>query len=180
MKFLPKNAYHIFNQGNNQATIFHDDEDYTTFLNLIRQLMLPNCEILAWCLMPNHFHLMIYATEKSCNKIKQGGIEIEQLANGIRKMLSGYARIYNQKYNRTGSLFRQKTKSKALSEADANANRYNLADYIYNCFNYIHQNPVEAELVSSAEQWKFSSYLDYCCKRKGTLCRVFLKICNAV
>ncbi len=121
--------------------------------------------------MPNHFHLLVYAGEKSCVMIKQGGLEIEKLTNGIRKLLSGYARIFNKRYQQTGSLFRQKTKAKNISgEELIVSNKYNLQDYCSNCFSYIHQNPVVAGLVKQPGDWQFSSYLDYAGLRNGSLC----------
>lgn len=174
MKFLPDHTYHIFNQGNNQETTFREEADYSIFLNLVRRNIFPYCEILAWCLMPNHFHLMIKTTEKSCEKIKQGGLNIELLTNGIRKLLSGYSRIYNKKYHRTGSLFRQKTKSKILTESDAHTKGPRLSDYLYTCFSYIHFNPVEAGLVTHPAQWEYSSFPDYAGLRNGSLCNQLL------
>ena len=141
MKFFQDNVYHIYNQGNNKQLIFCTNEDYLIFLRLIRNHVAPHTEIIAWCLMPNHFHLLVYAGEKSCVMIKQGGLEIEKLTNGIRKLLSGYARIFNKRYQQTGSLFRQKTKAKNISgEELIVSNKYNLQDYCSNCFSYIHQN----------------------------------------
>lgn len=180
MKFLPGHTYHVFNQGNNQETTFREETDYFIFLTLVRRNIFPYCEILAWCLMPNHFHLMIYTTDKSCETIKQGGLNIEVLTNGIRKLLSGYARIYNSKYDRTGSLFRQKTKCKILMEPDLSMSKYSPGDYVYACFNYIHCNPVEAGLVTHPAQWEYSSYPDYAKARNGSLCNRVLaaQICG--
>ena len=68
--------------------------------------------------MSNHFHLMVYADERVLNLQKQGGLEIDVFTNGIRKLLSGYARIYNSRHKTSGSLFRQKTKSNCLSDTN--------------------------------------------------------------
>ena len=96
MNFLPDNVYHIFNQGNNHQAIFSCDEEYEIFLRLVRENIFAHSEIISWCLMPNHFHLMVYTDERVLNIKKQGGLQIDDLTNGIRKLLSGYARIYNQ------------------------------------------------------------------------------------
>lgn len=180
MKFLPGHTYHVFNQGNNQETTFREEADYSIFLTLIQRNIFPYCEILAWCLMPNHFHLMIHATDKGCETMKQGGLNIEVLTNGIRKLLSGYARIYNIKYDRTGSLFRQKTKCKRLTEPDLSIPSSSSGHYVYNCFNYIHCNPVKAGLVKHPAQWEYSSYPDYAKSRSGSLCNQVLaaQICG--
>lgn len=171
MKFLPNNIYHIYNQGNNLQEIFRNAEDYNIFLRMIRQHIYSNAEIIAWCLMPNHFHLMVYTNEHGCEMMKQGGLEIEKLTNGIRKLLSGYARIFNKRYKRTGSLFRQKTKAKNVAESDwVVKHNFSLQDYCAHCFDYIHQNPVVAALVKQTAEWKYSSYCDYAGLRNGTLC----------
>lgn len=171
MKFFPDNIYHIYNQGNNYQDIFRCDEDYLIFLRMIRKHLQPHTEIIAWCLMNNHFHLMVYTDERSCEMMKQGGLEIEKLTNGIRKLLSGYARIFNKRYNRMGSVFRQKTKAKNVVESDwVVKQHYTLMDYCSRCFDYIHQNPVMAGLVKQQGEWIYSSYNDYAGIRNGTLC----------
>jgi len=58
MDFDKGHLYHIYNQGNNQQMIFFNKENYLFFLKKIRIHVLPFADILAWCLMPNHFHLM--------------------------------------------------------------------------------------------------------------------------
>jgi putative transposase len=172
MQFLPNHIYHVYNQGNNRQRVFFNDEDYFIFLNLYRKLFEKNCDTIAWCLMPNHFHFMIYTDERSSIKIKQGGIFLDTMTNGIRKLLSSYARIFNNRKDRTGSLFRQKTKSKSLSDLPAlPESNYSPRDYYVHCFHYIHQNPMRANLVSRLEDWQFSSFRDYANLRNGSLCK---------
>ena len=60
MNFETGNLYHIYNQGNNRQKIFFSRENYLFFLNKIKTHILPHADIVAWCLMPNHFHLMVY------------------------------------------------------------------------------------------------------------------------
>ncbi len=177
MEFEPGNIYHVYNQGNNRQNIFTTREDYLIFLGEIKKLILPNCEIIAFCLMPNHFHLLVYMDNRILEKVKQGIVMIDPFSNGIRKLLSGYARIYNKKYNRTGSLFRQKTKTKIIStESVLKESTLNLTDYAENCFHYIHQNSVKAGLVAKLEEWEFSSFRDYANLRKGSFCNKKLAV----
>jgi len=65
MVFETGHLYHIYNQGNNRQKIFFSREHYLFFLNKIKKHILPHADILAWCLMPNHFHLMIYVKDVS-------------------------------------------------------------------------------------------------------------------
>lgn len=181
MLFSSNNIYHVYNQGNNRQPIFFQQRDYLIFLNLYKRLFEPVSSTIAWCLMPNHFHFMIYADERCNEKIKQGGIYLDPITNSIRKLLSGYTRIFNNQYEKTGSLFRQKTKSKCLSAIDIKPGSPDqIQDYYINCFHYIHQNPLRAKLIEQLEDWEFSSYRDYAGLRTGTLCKKELGIvhCN--
>lgn len=120
---------------------------------------------------------MIYTDERCSNKIKQGGIFLDPVTNSIRKLLSGYARIFNARYSQTGSVFRQKTKAKCLSEIKIKPNSSILIqDYYINCFHYIHQNPLRAKLTPNLEGWDFSSFTDHAGIRAGTLCEKELAI----
>jgi REP element-mobilizing transposase RayT len=121
--------------------------------------------------MPNHFHVLLYADKRCREKIKQGSIFIDPISNAFRKILSGYTRALNEKYGTSGSIFRQKTKAKSLSEMKVKTGGLAIKDdYYSNCFYYIHQNPLKAGLVDKLEDWRFSSYLDYAGLRNGTLC----------
>ncbi|MEQ9423946.1 MAG: transposase [Cyclobacteriaceae bacterium] len=151
MTFHPLSFYHIYNRGNNSQQIFFKDENYSYFLKKIRKHLRPHCQILAWCLMPNHFHLLIYTDSHNSSEVNSSEIQM-----AIATILRSYTRAINNQENRTGSLFQQKTKSKEIKD-------------VTTCFHYIHQNPVRSKLVNSMDQWSFSSYLDYCGKRKGSL-----------
>lgn len=120
MNIIADEIYHIYNQGNNREDIFTCDEEYVEFLQLFRKFVLPHCKVLAYCLMPNHFHFEIYATEDSANIKKVGNIFSCQLSNGFRLLQSNYAQWYNKRRGRTGSLFRQKTKAKGMSDGSTN------------------------------------------------------------
>ena len=127
-----------------------------------RSLIYPMCEILAYCLMPNHFHFLVETTAKSCEEVKVGSLKTTSLANGFRSLLSGYTKGYNIENDRSGSLFRQRTKYKLLEKQEGS--------YPFICFNYIHQNPFKATLVQQIDEWVFSSFRDYVRLRNGTLC----------
>ena len=102
MNVIADEIYHIYNQGNNREKIFTDDNDYVQFLSLFRKFVLPHCKVLAYCLMPNHFHFEIYATEESAKAKKVGNIISTELSNGFRLLQSNYAQYFNkrQKKNR--------------------------------------------------------------------------------
>ncbi|MGE0771228.1 MAG: transposase [Cyclobacteriaceae bacterium] len=141
--------YHVYNRGNDKQPIFPLDRNYDYFLQKLRKYLLPRCEILAWCLMPNHFHLMILATENTTRVVKERPLPMSNLMEGIRHLLSSYTKAIQVQEQRTGSLFQQKTKCKVASE------------YAIDLIRYIHQNPVKAGLVNKAEDWRWSSLMEY-------------------
>jgi len=158
MKLSPDNIYHIYNRGNNKQKVFFTKKNYIFFLQKLRTELKPHSDIICYCLMPNHFHFMVSTF---------GNFNEEGFRNGFRTVLSSYTKAVNQQENRTGSLFQQNSKAKCLTAIPENKqNNYGLV-----CFNYIHQNPENAGLVRSLEDWEFSSFRDYAGLRNGTLCR---------
>lgn len=71
MQFEPNHIYHIYNRGNNSQKIFFTRDNYLFFLKKIKLYVLPYADILAWCLMPNHFHLMVYLNRLEINISEQ-------------------------------------------------------------------------------------------------------------
>lgn len=65
-------VYHVFNRGNNKQPIFFKPQNYLYFLNKLDRYLTPCCDLLAWCLMPNHFHLLVHANTNSTIAIKAG------------------------------------------------------------------------------------------------------------
>ncbi|SET03749.1 transposase [Hymenobacter actinosclerus] len=153
MHLEPGHCYHIYNRGNNRELIFYSKENYIYFLYKIRKHLLPQMRILAWCLMPNHFHLLVQVREE---------VTAAKCGSAFRVLLSSYTRAIQKQENRTGSLFQQQTLAKDMRDGTA--------DYSLVCFCYIHQNPVRAQLTATPEKWPWSSYADYLGVRQGTLC----------
>ena len=183
MKFVPENIYHIYNQGNNGQQVFIQDLHFRYFMNLYKEYVVPYCETLAWCLMNTHFHFMIYADERCLELRKQGGLMLDPITNGFRKLLSTYAHEFNIKNNRSGSLFRPKTKAINLyDEAEQLNFSGSKQDYCLNTFNYVHNNAVEAGIVSSAALWKWSSYRFYKGLRSTSICNkdLAMQLCGLV
>jgi putative transposase len=163
MNFSPDSIYHIYNRGNDKQPIFFLEENYSFFLNKIKQDLPKLCDILAYCLMPNHFHLLIYvpATSEGLNFIPNQNQQI--LVRKLGSILSSYSQAINKQENRTGSLFQQKTKSKLIDSSI----------YSITCFHYIHQNPLNANLVSIMEDWPYSSFSEYL-SGDSTICNISL------
>ena len=162
MKIVTGEIYHIYNQGNNRETIFYSHENYLEFLNIFRKFVFPFCKVLSYCLMPNHYHFLIFATNDSAKPKPIGNIEACELSNGFRLLQSSHAKYINKQRNRTGSLFKQKAQAKSMYDGDKH--------YEFTAFQYIHQNPLKPNLVLNMEKWLYSSYVDYAGLRNGTLC----------
>jgi REP element-mobilizing transposase RayT len=160
------NLYHVFNRGNNKQNIFFERRNYIFFLEKVNLYLKPNCEILAWCLMPNHFHFLIYANNYSVKVIRDGSFGRQQFSQSIKQLLSSYTKAINKSYSRSGSLFQQKTKAVCLLDSEDNHPSVAL--------HYIHQNPMKSGLVSKMEDWEFSSFQDYNRLRPGKLCNLEL------
>ena len=145
--FQAGNYYHVYNRGNNRQLIFFEQDNYTYFLRQLRtHLMHRGVDIIAYCLMPNHYHLLVYLKNEYFSKLMQA-------------FTLSYAKAINQRYKRVGSLFQ------GLFQAI----HVDREEYLLNLTRYIHLNPVEANLVEKAEDWEFSSYQEYVDLRRGSL-----------
>jgi len=169
MRFYPENLYHIYNRGNNKQVVFIERKNYLFFLRKVRKELLGFCEILAYCLMPTHFHFLVYTKRNESSDDFESSDEYA-LNNGIAVLLRSYTRAINKQENRSGSLFQQKTKAKCLTNYEKNSVEF----YPFICFHYIHQNPYAAKLVKKLEDWESSSFKDYIGLRNGTLCNQYL------
>jgi putative transposase len=162
MRFVENTFYHVFNRGNNKQKIFFKEEHYLYFLRKIKKHIKPHCEIMAYCLMPNHFHLLI-STKSDEESIK--------VSAGLRIALSSYTRGINKELNRTGSLFQQNTKRKRINTNDN-------GKYLKTVFDYIHLNPVGSTSSKDPGAWSFSSFKEYYKSDSNTISTPI--ICNNV
>jgi putative transposase len=162
MEFHRNELFHVYNRGNNQQQIFFIPDNYMYFLEKVRKFVSPHCDILSWCLMPNHFHFLINSDERTIQTLEIGGHKRNVLSEGIRNLLQTYTKAINKQNKTTGSLFQQNTKAKPVSLGPE--------QYGITCLNYIHQNPMKAKLVIKMEEWSYSSFTDYCGLRNGKLC----------
>jgi len=167
MHLVEGEIYHVYNRGNNKQPIFFQPQNYPYFLKGMERYVAPYCDLLAWCLMPNHFHFLIHANEKSIVVIKDGSFQRQQFSQAIKQLLSSYTKAINKQEQRTGSLFQQKTKGICVSDD---------VGHDTNVFHYIHQNPVKAGLVNKMEDWEFGSFKDYVGLRNETLCNTKLAL----
>ncbi|NBC07929.1 MAG: hypothetical protein GVY26_12120 [Bacteroidetes bacterium] len=139
MDFYPNQLFHIYNQGNNRQRIFFTDDNYKFFLWKMRAHLLPFGDLVAYCLMPNHFHWLFFVRQINVNKaiysahaskvqaqrrVEQGhppkqqkrvesSQEIMSLNKAIGILQSSYTRAINEQLpDRSGSLFRKPCQAK--------------------------------------------------------------------
>lgn len=159
MQFTEGSFYHIYNRGNDKGTLFFQERNYSFFLQKVKKYIAANSNMLAWCLMPNHFHFLVQANEDSVRIVKESPIKINALTEGIRQLLSSYTKAIQKQEFLTGNLFQQKTKFKCVDE------------YTGTVFHYIHQNPMRACLVKDLDQWKWSSWNEYAGNEEEVICK---------
>ena len=165
MQLLENHLFHVYNRGNFKQPIFFHRKNYLFFLEKIRSHLLPVCDLLAYCLMPNHFHLFIKADVRSVGIANPSNTRYAQpFSKGMQVMLSSYTRAIQKQENMTGSLFQQRSKAKQVSS------EWSWEDYSLLCFRYVLYNPVAAGLVTNPVDWEFSSCRDMAGLRNGTLC----------
>jgi REP-associated tyrosine transposase len=130
---------HVMNRGAGYRNIFTNDTHRLLFLDLLSQITkMFQVEIHGFCLMDNHYHLLIHTPEGN-------------LQRAMRHLNGVYTQRYNRLEDTDGPLFRGRYKS-ILIQPDA---------YLLNVSRYIHLNPVAAELTPYAQEYQWSSYLAY-------------------
>jgi len=171
-QFEKGEIYHIFNRGVGKMKIFEEDKDFEVFLyrlkenlfpekrkpeNLIpkkniyiRKLLPSNCfDLICYCLMPNHFHLLIQ---------QKTDLPISKL---VLKFGTGYSMYFNKKNDRVGSLFQDAFKAVRIE---------NNEQLLWTSL-YIHENPKKSGLVKKPADYKWSSFSEYINPKINGLCK---------
>ncbi|MEQ9218600.1 MAG: transposase [Cyclobacteriaceae bacterium] len=151
MRLSSGKVYHIYNRGINRKKIFFEDRNYDFFLQRFRRYVLGHIGLLTYCLMPNHFHLLV--------RINEFEFKEDVLLTGVEKAFKNffisYSKSINQAYNRTGALLQYKFKRKEVNDED----------YLSWLIYYIHANPVKSGFTKSLEDWRYSSYNEILCNK---------------
>lgn len=137
---LPSNFVHLIVQGINKEYIFEKDSWKLEYTNLIKKNFCDsNIEILAYCIMNNHAHFLVFYEH------------IDALYKAMHKINTCYAMRYNKINNRNGYVFRDRYFSQIIMNEK----------HLFNCLVYIHKNPVSANIISNMSDYTFSSYNEY-------------------
>ncbi|MDQ1098753.1 MULTISPECIES: transposase [Chryseobacterium] len=141
-------VYHIFSHVNGKELIFREETNYQFFLKKLMQYILPIADIYAYCLMANHFHLLVRFKAVE-------GVPIEDehayLMKHFGNFLNSYAKAFNKMYERKGALFLNAIKRRKITDEK----------YLLKVLHYIHNNPVNHGFVTEVALWKYSSYMAY-------------------
>jgi putative transposase len=174
-EFAPGEYYHIYNRGNGKRDIFIDSEDFIFFLDRLRENLFPefvlsklakikkrgggevlprrqilpenSFDLVSYCLMPNHFHLIVKQKKE---------IPVTQL---LLKVSTGYSKYFNKKYNKAGHLFQERFRSIKIDSDE----------YLLWLSAYIHLNPKTARLVKNVREYPWSSLGEYLEDRENKL-----------
>ena len=140
--------YHVMLRGINRQIIFEQPADYQKFIDLLCFMtspsdelgkpLPPRCRFYAYCLMPNHVHLILKE-------------ESESLSSAVKRIAAAYALYYNKRYEHYGHLFQDRFKSEPVNDAA----------YFVTLLRYVHQNPVAGGLCQYVADYKWSSWREY-------------------
>jgi putative transposase len=132
---IPGIAHHVTQRGNGRARTFFSNEDYALYRDLLaEQCRRADVEVWAWCLMPNHVHLVLVPSD----------------TDGLRRALAAvhrrYAGVVHARRRRTGHFWQGRFGAVAMDE-----------DHLAAALRYVSLNPVRARLVARAQDWRWSS-----------------------
>ena len=143
--------YHIYNRGNNRENIFIQERNYEHFLNLYAKYIEPVAETFAYCLLRNHFHILVrIRAEDEIDQILKISktFKVWNPSRNFSDFFNAYAKAINNAYGRTGSLFQHPFGHVLVS----NERQF------WKVIAYIHQNPQKHKFVEDFRGWKWSSY----------------------
>jgi REP element-mobilizing transposase RayT len=141
VQFESGSFYHVWSHANGLENLFREEDNYLFFLTKYAIYIHPIAKTFAYCLMPNHFHLMI--------QIREG--MVKNPSQAFSNFLNSYTQAFNKKYQRKGSLFIPNIHRRKI-ESDT---------YFTRCITYIHQNPSRHGFEKDFKDWKFSSWKSY-------------------
>ena len=155
--FVPDIYYHFYNRGNNRQAIFFEQDNYLYFLGGIKKYLVPVVKIIAYCLMPTHYHILVKI--KQTSEVLKTSEVSKQVSHAMQKFLISYTKAINKRFQRVGALFQGQFQAKPIKTYS----------HLLNLCIYAHSNPVKDGLVASPEDWIYSNYLEWLGQRDGQL-----------
>jgi putative transposase len=165
-QLLASTYYHIFNHANGDEDLFREPENYRYFLQQYHKHLDRIAHTYSYCLMPNHFHLLVriksndeIITHLPGFKNLEGVAASNLLSKQFSNFFNGYTKAFNKKNGRRGSLFLKNFKKKAIIETK----------YLREVILYIHLNPVKHTFTLLPQDWKWSAYHSFHIERLNVL-----------
>ncbi|WPR70570.1 hypothetical protein SLW70_11565 [Flavobacterium sp. NG2] len=152
--------YHIYNRGINNENLFKENRNQDYFLQLYAKHIDPIAETYAWCLLKNHFHLLVRIKSLEEMVLLQESFELKKIIpphQSFGNLFNAYTKSINKSFNRHGALFERPFKRKQV----------NNEKYLQNIIKYIHYNPVNHGFCEHPIEYPWSSYLS-CISNKPT------------
>ncbi len=147
--------YHIYNRGNNNENLFKENKNYIFFLNLMKKHLVEVTEILSYCLLKNHLHLLI-KTKENCDD--------QKISQKFSNFFNSYSKSINKAYNRNGSLFQDRFSRKKIDTES----------YLRELIIYIHLNPTHHGFTNDFSTYSHSSFESLISTKKTLLARKFV------
>ncbi len=162
--FLPDQYYHFYNRGNNRQVVFFERDNYFYFLRGMKKYLREYVEILVYCLMPTHYHILVRIRQEQLSERLEtadisGTATSKAVSLAMQKFGISYTKAINKRFDRVGALFQGQFRAKPIQHYS----------HLINLCLYIHANPVKDGLVCLPEEWEFSNYLEWINLREGTL-----------
>lgn len=151
IKIEPDKYYHIWNRGNNRENLFYSSRNYEYFIRLYAQYLDPVVETYAFCLLPNHFHLLVRTKDWFHQNGETNGEtnkNMNPVSFAFQRFFGAYSQAINIQERRTGSLFQKPFKRLEVTSTQQ------LATLVF----YIHSNPQKHGIVEDFRQYPWSSY----------------------
>lgn len=158
----PNQYYHLYNRGNNRGRIFFEDENYLFFLRKMHRYLLSVFDIVAYCLMPTHYHFLVRVKKpatKTSEVSETSEVSSAAVSKAMMRFSVSYTKAINKRFGRVGALFQGAYQAKRVEEES----------YLLHLSRYVHLNPVAAGLARAPSAWPFSSYRDFIRERTGRL-----------
>ena len=143
---IPGVFFHIYNRGNNRENLFIESRNYAYFLRLYTRHIEPVADTYAYCLLKNHFHLLVRIKTEA--EVSSTGDRPIVPVRGFSNLFNAYTKAINKTYGRTGSLFEERFKRIPVQDDR----------YLRRLIFYIHYNPQKHGLVDNFRDWPWSSY----------------------
>lgn len=149
MKYQPFESgqyFHLYNRGNNHENIFFELENYSYFLNLMKKYLFQIVDIFIYCLLPNHFHIILKFKDETELNLDTNQRK-KPIYQPMSNMLNSYTKAINKRYNRRGSLFQEHLKRIKITEEN----------YLKNLIIYVNTNSSHHQ-IEDYRIYKHSSY----------------------